>query len=67
MNAEQYTFAAAITFMIALCSAVFLGWVVWSLFFDIYDHLMQQRTRKRNSQFQPRVGSCYRDERGLTK
>jgi hypothetical protein len=65
---EQLVFATGFAFMIALCAAVFLGWLVWALMWDAYDHLTQHRTRRRNRQFDARVGrDCYRDVRGVTK
>jgi hypothetical protein len=60
------TFAIWFNTMMGLGAAGFLAWCVWSLFFDIYDHLMQQRTRRRNQQFDARVGSvCYRGQPGV--
>jgi hypothetical protein len=62
------TFAIWFDTMMGLGAAGFLAWLVWSLFFDIYDHLMQQRTRRRNQQFDARVGrDVWKDVRGVTK
>jgi hypothetical protein len=65
---EQLVFGAGFAFMIGLCALVFLGWLVWALVWDAYDHLMQQRTRRRNTAFDARVGrDCYRDAKGVTR
>jgi len=56
------------TSVVCLASAAFVCWVVWSLFWDLYDYLMQRRTRRRNARFDARVGrDCYRDVRGITR
>jgi hypothetical protein len=62
------TFAIWFNTLMGIGSALFLGWCVWSLCWDLYDYLMQQRTRRRNQQFDARVGrDVYRDMRGTTK
>lgn len=40
----------------------FVCWILWAVFWDLYDHLMQQRKRRSNAHFDARVGrDCYRD------
>lgn len=56
----------------ALLSAIgtfaFLGWLAWGLAWDLYDYLMQQRTRKRMNKLQPRsTRDCFRDMKGTTR
>jgi hypothetical protein len=49
MNAHtELVFAVWFAGCIGISVAAFLGWLLWALFFDIYDHLMQQRTRRKN-------------------
>lgn len=50
--------------LMALAVAIFLGWLLWALFWDLYDYLMQQRTRRRNAHLDGRVG---RDVRGVPR
>jgi hypothetical protein len=65
---QQLTFAVWFTALCAIGSLAFFAWLLWSLFWDVYDHLMQQRTRRRNAQFDARVGrDCYRDTKGITR
>lgn len=62
----QLVFAAWFAGLISLAVACFLAWLVWSLCWDLYDHLMQQRTRRRNACFDARVGrDCFRDIPGV--
>jgi hypothetical protein len=43
-------------------------WGLWAAAWDIYDYFMQQRIRRRNAQFDARVGrDCYRDTKGITR
>lgn len=64
----QLVFGLGVSGIVSASAIAFASWVLWSLFWDLYDHLMQQRTRRRNSQFSARVGrDCYRDIRGLTR
>jgi hypothetical protein len=52
-----------------------LGWLLWSMVWDSYDYLMQQRRRARNNRFdgarvtpkQFHIPPCFRDQKGLTK
>ena len=64
----QFTFSVWFTGLSAIVATAFVAWLIWSLFWDLYDHLMQQRTRRRNAQFDARVGrDCYRDIKGITR
>jgi hypothetical protein len=52
----------------ALVSAGFLSWLVWSLFWDLYDYLMQQRTRRRHNRFdgaRTTERPAFRDAKGI--
>jgi hypothetical protein len=54
------------TAMCAIIGAAFVAWLLWSIFWMVYDHTMQQRTRARNNRFKARVGrDCYRDIKGI--
>jgi hypothetical protein len=44
---DALVFALGFTFLCVITVAAFMGWLLWSLFWDLYDHLMQQRTRRR--------------------
>lgn len=64
----QLVFGLGVACIASAGAIAFACWVAWSLFWDLYDHLQQQRTRRRNTQFDARVGrDCYRDVRGLTR
>lgn len=63
-----------ITSMVAIGSAAFLCWAIWSLFWAIYDHLMEQRTRVQNSRAdairtenQLHIPACFRDMKGTNR
>ena len=63
--AAQLQLAVWFTGICCIGSFAFLGWLLWQIFWDIYDHLMQQRTRKRNNRFQARSErDCFRDMKG---
>jgi hypothetical protein len=60
------------TSMVAIASAAFLCWGAWSLFWDLYDHLMQRHKRIRNNRFdgarranQFHISACFRDVKGI--
>lgn len=64
----QLEIAITIAIFFGLAAASFVVWLVWGLFWYLYDHVMQQRTRRRNARFDARVGrDCYRDAKGLTR
>jgi hypothetical protein len=52
----QLVLVLGVTGLVAIGSAWFTLWLVWSLAWDLYDYLMQQRTRRRNARFDARVG-----------
>lgn len=56
-------FAVWFAGLIACSAGAFLCWLIWSLCWDIYDHLMQKRTRRKNGRFDVRVGKDCRDIR----
>ena len=47
----QLVFSIGFAALLAIGTASFIGWLAWSLFWDLYDHLMQQRTRARHNRF----------------
>jgi len=55
----QLVLGIGVTSLVFIGSAWFVCWLVWSIFWDVFDHLMQQRTRRRNGQFTARVGQDY--------
>jgi hypothetical protein len=62
----QLVLVLGVTSLVGIAAAAFVCWLVWSLFWSIYDHVMQQRTRRKNAQFDARVGrDCYRDVQGV--
>lgn len=64
----QFTFSVWFTSMCAIIAACFVAWLTWRICWDVYDYFMQQRTRRRNAQFDARVGrDCYRDTKGITR
>ena len=66
----QLVFAIGFASLIACGAAAFLGWVLWSLFWDVYDHLMEQRTRRRHNRFDGARSTtrfAFRDMKGVTK
>lgn len=68
----QLVLVLGITCLVAIGSAAFTGWAVWSLFWNIYDYFMQRHKRIRNNQFdgarranQFHIATCYRDMKGI--
>lgn len=66
--------AMTFTFLIAGGSFAFFGWFLWSLFWDVFDHLMQRYKRiennladelARESQFH--IPSAFRDMKGVQR
>lgn len=63
---SQLVLVLGVTTFCSIGAVAFTCWLVWSLFWDLYDYLMQQRTRRRNAAFDARVGQdCYRDLPGV--
>lgn len=64
--AAQTELTLAIT--IALIGGGFIAWGLWCALTGIYDHFTGLRKRRRNSQFDARVGrDCFMDRRGIWK
>lgn len=43
----------------------FFAWLLWTLFWDGFDHIMQDRKRAKNTRFQARsTRDAFRDMRG---
>lgn len=64
----QLVFAAWLDGVAMIGSSAFVAWLAWSLFWDLYDHLMEQRTRRRMQALEARSGrDCFRDVKGLTR
>jgi hypothetical protein len=65
-SAAQLQLAVWFTGICCIGSFAFLGWLLWSIGWDVYDHLMQQRKRRQNSHFDARVGrDAYRFTKGV--
>jgi hypothetical protein len=47
----QLVLAVGFAALIGGLSLAFVGWLLWSLLWDLYDHWMQQRTRARHNRF----------------
>lgn len=43
-------FAIGLCALCALSAACFIVWLLWSLAFDLYDHLLQHHTRIKNEE-----------------
>lgn len=64
----QLVFYVGFTGLCVLGVALFLAWLLWSLGWDLYDHWLQQRTRRRHRAFDARVGrDVYRDAKGVQR
>lgn len=62
------TFRVFFSLLMGLGAGAFLVWCLWDLSWDLYDHWMEQRTRRRNTRFDARVGrDCYRDTKGVQR
>lgn len=60
--------AVNIALVFGLATAGFLAWLLWALCWDLYDYLMQQRTRRRMQSLQPRASrDCFRDVKEITR
>lgn len=50
MNAHAaLVFAIGLASMCVICAACFVVWLLWSLFWATYDHLMQRHLRVKNT------------------
>lgn len=64
----QLVLALNLSIFFGLCTFGFLIWLAWGLAWDLYDHFMQRRTRKRMNNLQPRSSrDCFRDMKGTTR
>lgn len=64
----QLVIAINIATVFGLATFGFLAWLAWGLCWDLYDYVMQRRTRKRMHNLQPRSGrDCFRDMKGVTR
>lgn len=59
-------FAVFFTGAVCIGCFAFFAWLLWSIFWEIYDHFMQERTRSRNNRFKPRSErDAYRFQKGV--
>jgi hypothetical protein len=49
---DQLVLAVGITAIVACASLSFVGWLLWSLFWDAFDYVMQNRKRAKNNRFE---------------
>lgn len=64
----QLVLAIGFTGLCVIATAAFMGWLLWSLAWDLYDHWMQQRTRRRMNRFAPRSSrDSFRDMKGVQR
>lgn len=62
----QLTLAVWFTGLCAIIAGGFVAWLLWSICWDAYDHLMGLYKRRKNTQFDARVGrDCYRFVKGV--
>lgn len=58
--------AIVITGTISIGCFAFLAWLLWSIFWDVFDFFMQQHKRKANNRFKPRSErEAYRFSKGV--
>jgi hypothetical protein len=66
----QFLYAVWFAGLMAFCAGAFLIWLIWALFWDLYDHRMQQRNRRRLSRFDGARSTqryAFLDKKGVTK
>jgi hypothetical protein len=64
----QVDLAGSFAVLMAIGASALIAWILWSLGWDLYDHFLQERTRRRNARFDARVGrDVYRDVKGVQR
>lgn len=64
----QLRLAVWFTGLCVIGCACFFAWLIWVLFWDAFDHIMQERKRSKNNRFKPRSErQAYRDVRGVQR